>query len=110
VLNLGEGEKAAAFTFIGDKHNAIVVLGSKRKLLIFPLDELPLMSRGRGVILQRYNKGVIADIATLKLNEGLSWRSGNGWRTEPNIGRWIGKRAQTGQLPPKGFPRTNRFT
>ena len=110
VLNLGEDDKAAAFTFIGDQHDAIVVLGSKRKLLIFPLDELPSMSRGRGVILQRYNKGVIADITTLKFNEGLTWRSGNGWRTEPDIGRWVGKRAQSGQLPPKGFPRANRFT
>ena len=110
VLNLGEDDKAAAFTFIGDQHDAIVVLGSKRKLLIFPLDELPSMSRGRGVILQRYNKGVIADITTLKFNEGLTWRSGNGWRTEPDIERWVGKRAQSGQLPPKGFPRANRFT
>ena len=68
------------------------------------------MGRGRGVILQRYNKGGLADVTTLKAKEGLSWRSGQqGVRSEPDIKRWIGKRAQAGLMVPKGFARANRF-
>ncbi len=110
VLNLGEGEEAAVCVVVGEEHDGIAVLGSNRKLLIFSLDELPVMTRGRGVILQRYKKGGLVDVTTLKLDEGLTWRSGKGFRTDPEIERWIGKRSQAGQLPPKGFPRGNRFT
>ena len=70
----------------------------------------PVMSRGRGVILQRYAKGGLSDITTLKRTEGLSWRSGQqGIRTETDIKRWIGKRAQAGLVVPKGFSRANKF-
>jgi len=110
VLKLGEGEEAVACAFVGENHDAIAVLGTKRKLLIFTLADLPVMARGRGVILQRYAKGGLADVTTLNLKEGLTWRSGNGWRTDPDIKNWIGKRAQAGLLPPKGFSRANRFT
>ena len=110
VLKLSDGEEAAAYAFVGDGHDAIAVLGTKRKLLIFTLAELPVMARGRGVILQRYANGGLADVTTLNFKQGLTWRSGNGWRTEPDIKNWIGKRAQAGLLPPKGFSRANRFT
>jgi topoisomerase-4 subunit A len=110
VLNLGDGEEALRAITIGPGHDHLAVLGTNRKLLIFPLKELPVMSRGRGVILQRYAKGGLADITTLKRKEGLSWRSGQqGIRTESNIKRWIGKRAQAGLVVPKGFSRANKF-
>ncbi len=65
----------------------------------------------RGVIVQRYRKGgKLADIKTLTLGEGLTWRAGrNRTRTETALTPWLGKRGQAGRLPPKGFPRTNGF-
>jgi topoisomerase-4 subunit A len=68
------------------------------------------MTRGRGVILQRYAKGGLADITTLNAKEGLTWQAGQqGTRTEADIKRWIGKRAQAGLVVPKGFARANKF-
>ncbi len=110
VLNLGAGEEAAACTPIEAGDDAVAVLGQNRKLLIFRLDELPEMSRGRGVILQRYSRGGLADIKIINLAGGLSWRLGERTRTETDLKPWLGKRAQAGRLPPKGFPRLNRFT
>jgi topoisomerase-4 subunit A len=107
VLNVkGDAEAQACAPAEGD---AVAVLGENRRLLIFPLDEVPTRSRGRGVILQKYRQGGLADIKTFTLAEGLSWRSGERTRTETDLTSWIGKRAQAGRLPPKGFPRTNRF-
>ncbi len=110
VLNLGDGEKAAAACVVTEGADHVAVLGHNRKLLIFPIGELPVMGRGRGVILQRYKKGGLADVTTLVAKEGLSWHAGQqGVRTEPDIKRWIGKRAQAGLMVPKGFARANRF-
>jgi topoisomerase-4 subunit A len=110
VLNLGAGEEAQTAIVVGPGHDHLAVLGTNRKLLIFPLDDLPVMGRGRGVILQRYASGGLADITTLNAAEGLSWRSGQqGVRTETDIKQWIGKRAQAGLLVPKGFSRANKF-
>ncbi|MCP5372781.1 MAG: DNA topoisomerase IV subunit A [Hyphomicrobiales bacterium] len=110
VLNLGAHEEAEACAIVGEGHDAVAVIGTNRKLLIFPMAELPEMARGRGVILQRYAKGGLADVTTLTLAEGLPWRTGAGLHMEKKIDDWIGKRAQAGQLPPKGFPRANRFS
>ena len=110
VLNLSNGEEARSCAIIEDGADAVAVLGDNRKLLIFPLDELPVMSRGRGVIMQRYKDGGLRDIKTLTLSAGLSWLTGSGVRTETNIAAWVGKRSQAGLLTPKGFPKVNRFT
>ena len=109
VLNLKTGQEAATLAEIGEEHDHVAVLGTKRKLLIFPLEELPTMGRGAGVILQRYAQGGLADVTTLNLKEGLTWQTGAGVRSETNIKTWLGKRAQAGQLPFKGFPKSNRF-
>ncbi len=109
VLNLKPGEEATVLVAIGDGHDHIAVLGSKRKLLIFPIDELPVMGRGGGVIFQRYAQGGLADITTLSLDEGLTWSTAAGVRTEKNIADWVGKRAQAGQLPFRGFTKANKF-
>jgi topoisomerase-4 subunit A len=90
--------------------DTVAVLGENRKLLLFPLAELPEMSRGRGVILQKYRDGGLADVKVFRLADGLSWRSGSGVRTETQLADWLGARAQAGRLPPTGFPRANRFT
>jgi len=109
VLNLKPGQEATALAEISEGHDHVAVLGTKRKLLIFPLDELPEMTRGSGVIMQRYSQGGLADVTTLNLKEGLSWQTGAGVRTETNIKTWVGKRAQAGQLPFKGFTKGNKF-
>jgi topoisomerase IV subunit A len=109
VLNLKPGEEAATLVEIREGHDHVAVLGTKRKLLIFPLEELPVMGRGGGVILQRYSQGGLADVTTLSLNEGLTWSTAGGVRTEKDIADWVGKRAQSGQLPFRGFTKGNTF-
>ncbi|MDP6841186.1 MAG: DNA topoisomerase IV subunit A [Rhodospirillales bacterium] len=108
VLNVGSGddEAAACALVAGDQ---VAVIGENRKLLLFPLDEVPEMTRGRGVILQRYKDGGLADVKTFSMKEGLSWKTGGRTRTETDLLAWRGKRAQSGRLPPRGFSKTNRF-
>ena len=108
VLNIKEKDKAIACCKVEGDH--VAVIGENRKLLLFPLEEVPEMTRGRGVIFQRYNKGGLADVKTIYIKEGLNWQSGNRIRTELDIKEWLGKRAQAGKLPPKGFSSKNRFS
>ena len=91
----------------GDDH--VAVIGQNRKLLVFPLEELPQLGRGKGVILQRYKDGGLSDLKTFKIEEGLSWDYGDKTRTETELLPWIGKRASAGRMPPNGFPRSNKF-
>ncbi|MEX2642643.1 MAG: DNA topoisomerase IV subunit A, partial [Acetobacterales bacterium] len=107
VLNLGAGEEAAAC--VPADGDTVAVVGDNRKLLVFPLPEMPEMTRGRGVKLQSYRDGGLADVQVFTLAEGLSWRLGDRTRTETDIGDWVGKRAQSGRLAPRGFPKSNRF-
>ena len=109
ILNLGEGEAASACVFVPEGADAVAVIGENRKLLVFPLEELPPMQRGRGVTLQRYKDGGMADLKAFRLADGLTWALGDRTRTEVDLRRWLGHRAQSGQLPPTGFPRNNRF-
>jgi topoisomerase-4 subunit A len=107
VFNLEEGERVRVATAANGDHVATV--GSNRKLLIFPLDQLPVMSRGKGVLLQRYRDGELADAAVLRLGDGLSWQAGKGTRIVTDLTPWLGRRGQAGRLAPHGFPRNNRF-
>ena len=107
VLNVGEGVEAAACAEASGDH--LAVMGENRKLIIFPLAELPEMARGRGVILQKYKDGGLSDVRAFNLADGLTWTIGDRTRTEMDLRPWIGKRAQAGRLPPQGFPKTNRF-
>jgi len=107
VLNLGAGGEAAICAVVdGD---TVAVIGDNRKLLLFSLDDVPVMTRGRGVILQRYRDGGLADAKTFKRADGLTWRSGDRTRTQGELADWLGTRGQSGRLPPTGFPRSNRF-
>jgi topoisomerase-4 subunit A len=93
---------------VGD---SVAVVGENRKVLVFGLDELPEMTRGKGVRLQRYKDGGLSDATTFSLSEGLSWLDPAGrTRTEMDLTEWTGKRAGTGRMAPRGFPRDNRFT
>ncbi|MFK7836099.1 MAG: DNA topoisomerase IV subunit A [Sulfitobacter sp.] len=109
VLNV-RGETAALVCKpISGDHVATV--GENRKVLIFPLDELPEMGRGKGVRLQKYKDGGLSDAATFTLADGLSWLDPAGrTRTEVMLTEWMGKRASAGRMAPRGFPRDNRFT
>jgi topoisomerase-4 subunit A len=108
ILNVETGEVAAfCLPVIGD---AVAIVGQNRKLLVFKLDEIPEMTRGRGVILQKYRDGGVADIKLFTLADGLTWRSGERQRTETNLVSWLGRRATVGRMPPSGFPRNNRFS
>ncbi len=108
---LTPGEDAVARVCVqAETGDAVAFVGDNRKMLIVKLDEIPLMTRGRGVILQRYKSGGLADCKVFRLAEGLSWRQGeNRVRTETNLAPWLGSRAAAGRLVPAGFPRSNRF-
>jgi len=108
VLNLKPGEEATLCVPADGDHLAII--GSSRKLLVFPLDQIPEMVRGAGVILQRYKDGGLSDAKVFRLADGLTWRLGEKTRTETNLRDWLGERGQTGRLPPSGFPKSSRFS
>ncbi|MEB3702328.1 DNA topoisomerase IV subunit A [Candidatus Bealeia paramacronuclearis] len=107
ILNVADKEKALLCLPVTG--NALAVVGQNRKLLIFKTEEIPEMTRGRGVILQRYRDGGISDARFITLEEGLSWKSGERTRLEANLTPWSGKRASAGKLAPVGFPRNNKF-
>ncbi|MEZ5725954.1 MAG: DNA topoisomerase IV subunit A [Paracoccaceae bacterium] len=88
----------------------VATVGENRKMLVFPLTELPEMARGKGVRLQKFKDGGLSDAICLTLAEGLRWQeSGGRTRTEPDLSEWLGKRASAGRMAPRGFPRDNKF-
>jgi topoisomerase IV subunit A len=107
VLNVADDAKAVACA--PAEGDTVAVVGDNHKLLLFPLTELPEMARGRGVMLQRYHDGGLADATVIKAAEGLSWRSGERTRTETDLDNWRGARASAGRMAPRGFPKENKF-
>ncbi|OYV37597.1 MAG: hypothetical protein B7Z81_05810, partial [Acidocella sp. 20-61-6] len=85
------------------------IIGLNRKLLVFPLNEIPEMPKGSGVQLQKYRDGGLADVKVFALADGLTWRLGEKTRTEPKLTEWLGVRAQVGRMPPNGFPKSGKF-
>ncbi|MEL7282389.1 MAG: DNA topoisomerase IV subunit A [Pseudomonadota bacterium] len=109
VLNVKDTIRAVVCKPVEGDHVACV--GENRKVLIFPLSELPEMGRGKGVRLQRYKDGGLSDATTFTLAEGLSWLDPAGrTRTEHALAEWVAKRASAGRMAPRGFPRDNMFT
>lgn len=108
VLNVGGDTGAYLCYAVAADHDYLAVIGQNRKLLVFPIEEMPVMGRGKGVILQRYKDGGLSDVKSFIYEQGLSFKYGSGERTEEML-PWSGKRAQTGRLPPNGFPRSNLF-
>jgi len=108
VLNVKDAVRAAVCHRVRGDHVAVV--GDNRKVLVFPMVELPEMGRGKGVRLQSYKDGGLCDATTFVLAEGLTWKDPAGrTRTEPALAEWVGKRASSGRMAPRGFPRDNRF-
>ncbi|WP_428030068.1 DNA topoisomerase IV subunit A [Ancylobacter sp.] len=107
VLGVDAQEAVKVVVAAGD---SVAVIGENRKLLVFPLTQIPEMTRGRGVRLQRYKDGAMSDVKVFAAADGLTWTdtSGRTW-TVTDLTEWRGERAGAGRLPPKGFPRNNRF-
>jgi topoisomerase-4 subunit A len=115
VLNLADSggvtsapkEKAVAFSIMPEGADQVAVLSEGRKLLVFPLEQVPEMGRGRGVLLQKSKADRLADAQVFKLGNGLAWAN----RLIPagELKFWRGERAQAGRLPEKGWPRAKRF-
>jgi len=110
VMNVRSPDEAARCVISSGDHVAVV--GENRKLLVFPLAEVPEMTRGKGVRLQKYKDGGLLDIKTFDMAAGLSWQDSADrtfTKTRDELAEWIGSRASAGRLVPKGFPRTGKF-
>jgi topoisomerase-4 subunit A len=109
ILNIDPPAEARLLTPVGTG-DTVAAIGENRKLVVFPLNQVPEMSRGRGVRLQKYRDGGLSDARVFRRSEGLTWvdSSGRTW-TVTDLADWVGNRADAGRLPPKGFPKNNRF-
>ena len=110
VLNVKSPDAACAVTTA--EGELVAAIGENRKLLIFPIDQVPEMTRGRGVRLQRHKDGGLSDIKTFEVEKGLGWTNSAGRAfnlTLKELADWRGSRADAGRLAPKGFPKTNKF-
>lgn len=108
IMSLGDGVEAKFCVPV--EGDTVAVIGNNRKLLVFSLEEVPVMARGRGVTLQKYTDGSLADVTTFTFAQGLSWKSGERTRVETDMSPWKAYRGTIGRLPPNGFPKNNRFT
>ena len=112
VMSTKPGVKLAVVREIPPEHDSVAVVGDNRKLVIFPLSEVPVLAKGQGVTLQRYRDGGLSDAITLRLEDGLSWTMGGDTgrvRTEKDMALWNVARGAAGRMPPNGFPRDNKF-
>ena len=110
VLNVKAPIEALVCRPVDPSADYLASVGDNRKMLIFKLAEVPEMARGKGVRLQKFKDGGLSDATTFNRKAGLNWldSSGRSW-TVTDLAEWVGERAQAGRLPPKGFPKTNKF-
>jgi len=110
VLNVEE--PAEACCCVPAQGDMLATIGENRKMLIFPVAEVNEMTRGKGVILQRYKDGGLSDARVFSKQDGLTWLDPAG-RTfslpMAELRDWLGQRAQAGRLAPRGFPKSNKF-
>jgi topoisomerase IV subunit A len=112
LVNFRPGAKLAVVRPIAAGADTVAVIGENRKLMVFPLADLPELARGQGVTLQRYRDGGLSDATALRFEDGLSWALGGETgrvRTETDLTPWRAARGAAGRMPPIGFPRSNRF-
>ncbi len=109
VLNVSGKVEALICRTIEQGDDYVATIGKNRKMLVFPMDELPEMGKGKGVILQKFKDGGLSDAKTFNMEKGLEYKYGAGTTTVEDITPWIGKRAGAGRLPPNGFPKSNCF-
>jgi len=107
------GARLSVVRPVGKDDDYVAAIGDNRKLVVFPLSELPEMTRGQGAQLQRYRDGGLSDAITFRYADGISWAMGGETgrtRTESDVSPWRAARGAAGRMPPTGFPRDNRFT
>jgi topoisomerase-4 subunit A len=112
LVNVRPGARVAVVRPIAEGADTVAVVGENRKMVVFPLADLPELGRGQGVTLQRYRDGGLADAIAFALSDGLSWALGGDSgriRTESDLASWRAARGAAGRMPPVGFPRNNRF-
>ncbi|HQZ11467.1 MAG TPA: DNA topoisomerase IV subunit A [Devosia sp.] len=110
ALNVSGTEEARIIAPVAG--DSVAVIGENRKLVIFPLEQLPEMTRGKGLRLQKYKDGGLSDLKTFNAADGLTWTDSSGrnhTRTMTELREWLRNRADSGQLAPTGFPRNNKF-
>jgi len=109
IVGVSPKHKLVVCSRVNKEDDSIAVVGTNRKLLIFPISELPNMNKGKGVFLQKYKGAKLSDAKSFKLEEGLTWAIGSRVRTETNLLAWQGKRASAGRMAPNGFNKYNKF-
>jgi len=112
VANVRAGATLRVARPIPAEDDYVAAIGDNRKLVVFPLSEVPELARGQGAQLQRYRDGGLADVTTFRFEDGLSWPMGGEsgrYRTETDLAPWRAARGAAGRMPPTGFPRDNRF-
>lgn len=109
IMSVDDNGDAVFCAPVEDKHDHIALIGKNRKMLVFKLDQVPELAKGKGVSLQKYKEGELADAKTFNLKAGLTFKSGTKEVVVANIKEWIGERAQVGKLPPNGFPKSGKF-
>jgi topoisomerase-4 subunit A len=110
VLNVDEGSQATICVTIPEGADHLATITTSRKMLVFKLDEVPVMAKGKGVALQKFKDGKLSDARAFTLKQGLTFKYGAGETKVDDIKPWIGTRAQAGKVPPNGFPKNNRFS
>tara|TARA_Y100001960_G_scaffold89337_1_gene95917 strand:- start:2081 stop:4312 length:2232 start_codon:yes stop_codon:yes gene_type:complete len=110
VLDVSPGEKLVVFKPVNQEDDSIAIIGENHKLLIFKISEMALQNKGKGVILQKAKQGKLTDIQTFVFSEGIVCKRENSTKIFNDLELWLGKRAQSGRLAPRGFPRSNRFS
>ena len=112
IMNVSDGDRLVKVFYISKGDDLVAVVGDNRKLLIFDLEELPIFTRGKGVILQKYKepKTFLSDVKTFVGANGLGWQNGARNFKVEDVRMWEGKRASVGHMPPDGFPKSNKFS
>ncbi|TCL70282.1 DNA topoisomerase IV subunit A [Rhizobium sp. BK251] len=111
IMNVSMPDEAKLIVTVQGDHVAAV--GENRKMLVFPLVQIPEMSRGKGVRLQRYKDGGISDVRCFSIADGLTWEDSAGrtfTKSKDELAEWMGDRAGAGRTVPKGFPRSGKFS
>src|SRR3954471_11392893 len=112
LVNVRPGARVAVVRPVPEGADTVAVVGENRKMLVFPIGELPELGRGQGVTLQRYRDGGLSDAIAFRFADGLSWALGGESgrvRTETDLTAWRAARGAAGRMPPIGFPRANKF-
>jgi topoisomerase-4 subunit A len=109
IMSVQDNGDALYCAPVEPNHDHIAIIGKNRKMLVFKLDQIPELAKGKGVMLQKYKEGEFGDAKTFNLKAGLTFTSGTREMSVPNVKEWIGERAQAGKLPPNGFTRSGKF-